>query len=324
MNNQFIWRGAAVALVLVAACASVEAPRQQTAATGPALHAGVAPLPRDIETKTQTVLAALGRSDVEDVSFRTVQAGRARIAPAAGPAEAAHEAAFADGGEAKTANMTGRRDQSETPAILAQNSLANNGGWREEEEAFIHAYSGMRCPKELMMIMIDEDGGENQSRAALSNIQLYDDSGNDTSCHYVNRAEAVYLTLYASNWPDITLEDHFGASLKLIVDRFPVKSEAPVIVAETAAETPADSMIEGPTIAAAFLTEPMEEKTFKTALWLNKTGPWHVKARATFPAPAEGEGQFTVVELVSATMHAITLVEVDRRINQAQTVSYNR
>lgn len=333
MQNRSTWRGrsgparagvVAFGAAFLAACSSTQAP-PRAASAGPALHAREAPLPRDIEANTQTVLAALNRPALEGLSFKAVQAGRAKIGETAGPAQGAHETAFAGpADDLKTANLTG--DSATPESILAQNSFADNGGWREQEDAFVHAHSGMRCPKTLTMLLIEEDGEPTRADASLARIQLFNERSDDTACHFENRETGISLTLYASNWPDISLEEHFGAGLKLIVDKFPLKSEVPVIVANSETEKPATSTIEGDTWAAAFLTEPMNGETFKTALWLNKTGPWHVKARATFPvAPDSGEAAFSAAELASATMHAITLSEVDRHINTAaQTVSYER
>ncbi len=46
-----------------------------------------------------------------------------------------------------------------------------------------------------------------------------------------------------------------------------------------------------------------------------------MKARATFPVVLEGEEpQLSIVELVAATIHAITLNDVDAQINGANRV----
>ncbi len=97
----------------------------------------------------------------------------------------------------------------------------------------------------------------------------------------------------------------------------------PVLVATPNGELYSLSTEKGDALAAAYITEPQDGVTFKTALWLNKTGGWHVKARATFPVVMQGEEpQLSVVEMMSATIHTSTVVAVDKHVNQAQTISY--
>ncbi|MCK5745414.1 MAG: hypothetical protein KAH44_04330, partial [Oricola sp.] len=206
-----------------------------------------------------------------------------------------------------------------------QNALP--GGWRQVDGALLHGPSGMRCPVVINMGLTRPDGSVEDVRTALMNIRLYDQAGMDTSCDYVDANTDVHVSLYASHWPDLPVEDHFAAALKLIVDRFPVKEEAPLLVATPAMEGKgyALSTEPGETLAAGFITEPIDGATYKTALWLDETGGWHVKARATFPVVVkDGEAELSVVEMVTATMHAATMRDVEAQAGAAQTVSFGK
>ncbi len=318
------------ASVLAASCASQTEPAKHADSGLASQSMNAYAYGAGFEAMKPQVAKALGDLALQNVSYTSVTASRAHIARSAGPRPAAHEEALgigADGlhGEGKLSNDPGAGVQ--TVPILAQNSLPSaNGGWRETSEDLFHTYSGMRCPKVLDMTLVNDNGDVlEQVTARLVQIQLYDDAGMDTSCSLTNEAKTVLLTLYASHWPDTTVEDHYGESLKLIVDRFPypLKSEVPVMVATPDGDQYALSTEKGDALAAAYITEPQDGVTFKTAMWLNKTGGWHVKARATFPVGMNGEEpQLSVVEMMSATIHASTVVAVDKHVSQAQTVSY--
>lgn len=268
------------------------------------------------------MLAALGRDDLAGITFAAAQAGRAAIGRTSTPQTAAHEGAFGEDGAAasarKLANATAWR-----MAVPAQNTIA--GGWRESQSALVHDYSGMRCPKTMTMALTKPDGSVEEIDTALIQIRLYAADGMDTSCDFADPDNSVYVTLYASHWPDVPVEEHFAAALKLIVDRIPLKEEAPVLTAVPSGKGEGYSLSTEPgdTLAAAFITEPMNGVTFKTALWLIETGGWHVKARATFPVGLEdGKAAISVVEMVTTTMHAAAYRDVDAHAKAAQTVSF--
>ncbi len=276
----------------------------------------------DLTRAAQAVLASLDAPPAKIVEVIETTAYRAEIAQVVMPQVVAHQTGFDEAQDNKAENVFANVASGSAPIIEVQNTLKlNNGGWQETEGSFHHEISGMTCPKELVMVMTDEDGEKAPITAVLSKITVYDEIGNDTSCDFENKQLSIFVTLYASNWPDVSLIDHFGASLKLIVDRFSLKSEATVAVVTLKSDETRKSSIEGKTRAAAFITHPLEGVTFKTALWLNKTDDWHVKARATYPvAVGDAEPQFSIVELVAAIMHSMALLEVDMHINDVQAV----
>lgn len=204
-----------------------------------------------------------------------------------------------------------------------QNNL-NDNGWRQGPDGYEHLPSGMACPNAIIFNVENEETGEKNSiPISLADIRLFDQFGRDTGCDYVNQDAGVYLTFFASEWPDTTLADHYGAALQNIVDRFPIASETPLVAMSFQDDAPATvSTIEGDTLTGAFLLEPDEGVILKTALWLNKTSDWHVKARATYVVAVEGaEPQFSVAEIYAAIFHAATLIRVDRNINASTGVA---
>jgi len=87
---------------------------------------------------------------------------------------------------------------------------------------------------------------------------------------------------------------------------------------EKGAEDATPSTIEGETKAAAFLLEPVNGTVYKTALWLNKTGFWHVKARGTFYLGKEGElPLLPFTETSMSNRHDDKLHEIDRHLNRS-------
>ncbi len=318
----------ALAALILTACASDAGPERASMARAQAAdHATAGYLPRDMGAAERAVLASLGREETPGFRYAAALSSRASIGAEADPASAAHEAEFAKAGPQDDPGKLRNASSPAPRAVLVQNQMAPDGaadgGWRETSDAFIHDYSGMRCPKELKMLLQGETEEAVESlMVGLTRITVYDEAGQDTSCDYQDAPTGIYYTLYASNWPQTTREEHFGSALNAIANVIPLQEAAPVLVAEAKVDRP--STIEGETLGAAFLTQPVNGVTYKTALWLNKTGPWHVKARATFPADlAKGEGAISLVEMVAVTVHTITLVEVDEYINAAQTVSFS-
>ncbi len=218
--------GAFMGLALAAACATTAQPGQSSAGVS-SIHARASGLSL-WEDRAEAILASFGRSDAEDLRLTQTKAGRALIAESAPDQIDAHEKFLGDSGGSKTDNLNKGDD---APVLQrVQNSVIDNG-WRQGEEAYLHVHSGMRCPNELVMVLTREGETEEPVTANLTQIEIFDDAGYDTACHFSNEDLGVYLTFYASRWPDVTLEQHFGASLKLIVDRFPVKTGTSVIVA---------------------------------------------------------------------------------------------
>lgn len=200
----------------------------------------------------------------------------------------------------------------------AQNSVLDNG-WRKGEDGYLHLPSGFVCPETLNMVLNNEDEDSTTTLAlTINNIRMFNDVSTDTACDYVSQDSGAYITVFASKWPDTTLEDHYGAALQHIVDRFAVASEASLLIPtiELFSDREYQSTVEAETLSGAFLLEPQDGVTVKTALWLNKTGDWHIKARATYVLDMQaGEPQLMPAELMATVFHAATLYAVDYHIN---------
>lgn len=246
-----------------------------------------------------------------DINFGLTRLPRTMLANVSGSGAFvtvhAHEAAFRSKID-KAENIS--VEQSSEPVLIATNA----GGWRENEDAYIHDFSGMVCAKsELSLVPLkgDEIGFV---AMPLKNIQVFDTSGYDTACHYESQQFGIALTFYASRWPDVALGDHFNQSLSQILAQLPIATETLSVTADAEVEEGYDSTIEGKTLSAAFLLERKNNTQYKTALWLNKTGSWHVKARASF-AMLGDEDDIAFTEIFAATNYATKLVEVDKHIN---------
>lgn len=268
-----------------------------------------------LEDDARTALAALEAQRGDELAIDVGHAVRAAIG-ASLPRTAAHESAAAQPDPSKTENLLAGED--DAPAVLVQADA--NGGWRDVGESYVHIYSGMTCPKGEVIIAMTGAGDAEAAPLPLKQISVFDEAGGDVACNYENPDYGVYLTFYASNWPDITLDDHFAAALRDIVDRFSITSETYAITAETKdddeGEDAGPSSIEAETKAGAYILEPVDGRTFKTVLWLNKSGDWHVKGRATFVVEMErGQPAFSLTEILAAALYSDKLKDVDRHIN---------
>lgn len=209
----------------------------------------------------------------------------------------------------------------ETPVLPAQNSFADNG-WRQAESGYVHLPSGFVCPNAMGLTLKDEATGESLTlEIPLNQIRNFATDGSDTACDFVNQSAGIFLTFFVSNFPQLSLDDHYSAALKHIVDRFPITSETTVFAPAIELDTrDYESRIEGVTKAGAFLLEPQNGITGKTALWLNKTGDWHIKARGTYVVAVNGDapGSLTAAELLAAIYHTATLFNVDKYTNSEE------
>lgn len=305
---------------LLSACATGEGAGRQAATTLPAdgygRHRASEYAFKDRPLSAQT-LADRGAEVVallkvgHGVNFKTSRMPRTVLAGASGSAAiamvASHEAAFQSDSE-KTENIAG--EQSPGPVLIAENA----GGWMETEDAYIHEFSGMACAKAEFTLVPVKGDAIGFVAMPIKNIQVFDGAGYDTACHYESQQFGIAMTFYASRWPDVALDDHFNQSVSQILSRLPIETETLSVSAEAEVEEGYDSTIEGKTLSAAFLLERQNNIQYKTALWLNKTGDWHVKARATFAMLGDDE-DVAFTEIFAATNHATKLVEIDKHIN---------
>ena len=318
--------GRALALVagagLLVSCASVETNSQATSSDAGHSRAAYA---QNVDAMAVEAYAALGRGGETPPAINISQTLRVAIGQSSTPAIAAHESAFgANEGLAADAHAGAVTIHSPSK-ILIQNSV-DNGGWREEDGKYVHAYSGLVCNETEMAATMSSGGTMDVYFVPLTDLYVFDSSGSDVGCNYQNKDLGIYLTFYASNWPDVTLQEHYAGAMKDIVDNLPVKEPTMSLVATKKRDDDGPTSIEGQTMAGAFILESSSNKAaYKTVLWLNKTGPWHVKGRATFVVEMErGEPQVSVPEMLLSSKYSEKLLEVDRYINQPQAVSYRK
>ena len=146
---------------------------------------------------------------------------------------------------------------------------------------------------------------EEERRFLLTDLLVLDAASLDIGCNYAT-GEGAAITLYASFWPEMTLEDSIGSAVEAIVQRFPVRGQLPVQIATLVAEDAGDPVLSAleEAKATAFDIGDVAGVEYKTALWLVKTKGWHVKARATYPKSD------ATSEFVAAIMHVVSHVKV--------------
>ena len=188
----------------------------------------------------------------------------------------------------------------ETPRALIEETLP--AGWRRQDDRLIHVESGLECP-----LNFDFSTDEKKSVLSLKDVTVYDQANRDVSCNYVNGGAAA-VTLYASYYPDISVEDHAAAAVASMRRNFQLKGVLPVVTVQIedkdAGTTTAD--LEAP-IAGAFDIGEIGGAPYKTAIWIAKTQGWHVKTLATY-AQADA-----TTELVAAVIFAVNYLNVDMK-----------
>lgn len=308
---------------LATACASVN----ENSGVHPArVHAAGSALDRDVARLANEAFATAGMPGAAPATIKVAAFNRASLSNSASVRTDHHEAAFRDD-ETQSENhstIAGGRG-----LIVTVQGGETSGGWRELEDAYFHEFSGFLCNKsEITLGSLSSGGAFQVTRLPLKNIYVFDAQGFDIGCNYANPEAGFYFTVYASRWPSVSLDDHFASAINDIFANMPISKEAFSITSTNEKEGDAPSTIEGDTKAAAFLLESDSRRAaFKTALWLNKTGDWHVKGRATFPVAIQnGEPDFAMVEIFLSSLYDTKLNEVDVHINTtaAQTVSYQK
>ncbi len=101
-------------------------------------------------------------------------------------------------------------------------------------------------------------------------------------------ARDVSIVVFASFWPDVTLEEHSSAAAASIFQRYTVNEQLPVPVVMLG---PAEGDDTNPelysnieqTLAGGFAVGDIDGVSYKTSFWLAKTHNWHIKLHATYP-----------------------------------------
>ena len=251
------------------------------------------------------ILARAG--DLDALAVAPVQAERLLAAAEAGPGAlslSAHEtktAALFTGRLFFSAGKVLASPAAETPRALVSTQIP--AGWRAADNRLVHIESGLECP--FAFDFKSAAGGA--GALSLADVTSYDAESRDVSCNYANGGAAV-ITVYASFYPEISVEDHAAAAVAAMRQSFTLKGALPVVSVEIedkdAGATTAD--LEAP-IAGAFDIGDINGAPYKTALWIAKTHGWHVKTRATY-AQAD-----MTSELVAAVMFAANYLNVDMK-----------
>jgi len=198
------------------------------------------------------------------------------------------------------------RDQRADFTRIAAGAVETPEGWRRgfrgDDERLVHSESGLECP-----LAYDLSVDDKNRVLALTGVTKYDQRGRDVSCNYAVAGEAA-ITVYASFYPDLSLEDHAGGAVAAIRQNFRIMGILPVITVEIKQEGEADPNEDlPPTLSGAFDVGEVNGVPYKTAIWLGKTHGWHVKTRATFPQSD------LISEITAAVLFRTNFLNVDKK-----------
>ncbi|WDI31073.1 hypothetical protein PUV54_14045 [Hyphococcus flavus] len=181
--------------------------------------------------------------------------------------------------------------------VRTQNALPP-AGWSDVDNRYTHLESGLGCP---YGIQISED-----TRVfVLERLLQFDDIGRDVGCHYVANDNSDMITVFASYWPEITLEDHAANAGAAIYQTFDVQGPASVSIASPQAGDESAEVaalldgIEEP-IAGGFDIGERNGVSYKTSIWLVKTFGWHVKLRATYPSADQTAEMLSAIHFMAS------------------------
>lgn len=185
-----------------------------------------------------------------------------------------------------------------TEAVAVQ----EGAGFERKGEAFDHLPSGLRCPDEFD-VRID---GESAGFLRLSDIRVFAADGSDVGCDYVSEDGRLLYTLFASRWPDVSLQEHFQQALGEITKVFPNLQSAVIPLAVAKPEGEMGELL-SETLGGGFNFRFPDGRTGLTSVYLTKVGDWHVKARAT-ALPDNPSFMF-----FSTILHQMMVVSVGQR-----------
>lgn len=175
-------------------------------------------------------------------------------------------------------------------------------GWRRDGAKLIHRESGLECPASFTL-----KGEEKDRVLALAGVTAYDSRNLDVSCNYGIDGDAA-VTVYASYYPDMSLNEHAAGAVAAIRQNFDIAGELPVAVIEIERKSDAATAETLPTaLSGGFDIGEINGVPYKTAIWLAKTHGWHVKARATY-----AQSDFTA-EIAAAVLFGVNYLNVDMK-----------
>lgn len=304
--NKAVMTVAAAGALLTAPCAAIA--QQAETATAPGSPASLAEFRALAD-------AASARADIADILARGGGFSPALARADGKPAEAllSHEG--------KTASVwTGRKflargrmlDARSTDTRIVGAAAATPAGWRRDGEKLVHVESGLECPASFTLK--DE---ERDRVLALAAVTAYDSRSLDVSCNYAIDGDAA-VTVYASFYPDMSLEEHAAGAVAAIRQNFDIAGELPVAIIEIERKSDIAPTATLPTaLSGGFDIGEINGVPYKTAIWLAKTHGWHVKARATY-----AQSDFTA-EIAAAVLFGVNYLNIDMK-NRSDPTSAGR
>lgn len=196
-------------------------------------------------------------------------------------------------------------DDRVSSVAVSETEAAPPAGWSKDGKTLVHNESGLACPAEFNL------GDKDKKRPLkLIGISQYDQRGRDVSCNY-SVDGAVSITLYASFYPDVTVEDHAAGAVAAIRQNFTIKGALPVTIAELSRKNENGDEVALPAPAAGgFDVGEINGVPYKTSIWIAKVHGWHVKTRATY---AQSD---VIAEVAAALLFALNYSRIDMK-NQA-------
>jgi len=278
MQFQYVRVASLAAALLAASCATPDSARRSIA------HASAPSMP-----------TSLSRLEIAQ-NYRIESAPPVNLAVGADPSFAlSHEVSGLKVGSEGASKV----NSGASPASMALLTAAElPAGWGfDKDHGLQHAKSGLACP-------LTVEAPEENRRFLLRDIKNFDANGLDVGCNY-STDTGVFLTLYASFWPEMSLDDSLSGAVAAIRQNFDVKDNLPLplITINQKEDDPLYTEMETPK-AAAFDVGEVNGAPYKTAVWLVKTYGWHVKARATYPLDDQTS------EIISALMFAYSHLNV--------------
>ena len=296
VKSAFVVAGAVAALSL-SACVTA-APQEQAAFSPASIAAAADPL----------VALTAGAEKREQLSPLFANAE-----PTAAPVEAmrSHEGQAAALWTGALYNAHGKiLDERVTETPIRSIDEALPYGWRRRGEAIVHNESGLACAPGFNF-----DVNEKPYQIKLTSIKQFDNAGRDVACHYLTDGDAA-VTIYASFYPEVTVEQHAKAVISAIRQHFTINGVLETLFVDVKDKTTGRKISElGPLVVGGFDVGEIIGVPFKTALWLGERRGWHVKVRATYPQSDP------VTEVVAATMFSGNYlnVEIHTRDNPTPT-----
>lgn len=170
------------------------------------------------------------------------------------------------------------------PQFYAPADAVGKAGFKLENQTLVHGNSGLKCAN--AHVLRRNETGDVALAVSLVRVSAFDPSGRDVACAYLDQARSVLVTVFASEWPTISLDEHFSQATQLMVTQetpFAAQIDIPVMAPSEAALP----MVDGEAMAVAYDGQPSAEGVVKReALWMTKVRGWHVKVRVTHVPPA--------------------------------------